>query len=108
MCSGPYVRAVKEPPYRLSEMGSPGQSRWVIYTATQPVAVGAGDEVTVAVAGNLDGDRRGSEHAVRYTGRGANWAARRRPVPRSRGVCTTDRPGDAPAVDAHLVSERTP
>ena len=41
-----------------------GQSRWVIHTATQPVAVGAGDEVTVTLAGDLDGDRGGSEHAV--------------------------------------------
>jgi hypothetical protein len=31
---------------------------------SQPMAVGAGDELTVTVAGNLDGDRRGSEHAV--------------------------------------------
>src|SRR5947209_1803003 len=39
-----------------------GQMRWVIYAATQPVAVGAGDEVVVTVAGNFAGDRGGSEH----------------------------------------------
>src|SRR6185312_10102374 len=31
-----------------------------------------------------------------YTARGANWAARGRPVSRHRGVCTTDRPDDPP------------
>jgi hypothetical protein len=34
----------------------------VIHTTTQPVAVGAGDEVTVTVAGNFAGDLGGSEH----------------------------------------------
>jgi hypothetical protein len=29
-----------------------------------------------------------------YTARGANWAARGRPVSRCRGVCITDRPND--------------
>src|SRR5207248_5914174 len=29
-----------------------------------------------------------------YTARGANWAARGRPVSRRRGVCITDRPND--------------
>ena len=31
-----------------------------------------------------------------YTARSANWAARGRPVSRSRGVCITDRPDDPP------------
>src|SRR6202040_1713699 len=32
-----------------------------------------------------------------YTARGANWAARGRPVSRRRGVCITDRPNDPSA-----------
>jgi len=44
----------------------------VIDTATQPIAVGARDEVTMTVAGNFAGDRGGSEHADIYTAHGAN------------------------------------
>jgi hypothetical protein len=36
----------------------------MIDTAAQPVAIGAGDEVTMPVAGDFAGNRGGSEHAV--------------------------------------------
>jgi hypothetical protein len=72
----------------------------MIHTATQPVAVGAGDEVTVTVAGDLDGDRRGSEHAVGTpaAARTGRLAGAQFPVPAVYALPTA--PGDAPAVDA--------